>query len=126
MAQLREIVIDCAHPASLARFWSAVLDDWAIRPYDDAEIARLAGLGLTPETDPTVALDGPNGLVIFCCEVPEPKRGKNRLHLDVTAADRGAEVERLVELGATVLAEADGWTVMGDPEGNEFCVADPR
>ena len=42
MAWLREIVIDCDHPASLARFWAAAIDGYAVRAYDDAEIARLA------------------------------------------------------------------------------------
>ena len=51
-AMLREIVFDCAHPARLARFWAAVLKGYAVRPYDAAEVARLAALGCTPETDP--------------------------------------------------------------------------
>jgi hypothetical protein len=54
MGRLKEIVFDADHPAALARFWAAVIDGYAIRPYDDEEIARLAGLGFTPETDPTV------------------------------------------------------------------------
>lgn len=125
MATLREIVVDCRHAPSLARFWAQVLDDYAVRAYDDAEIERLAGLGLTPATDPTVALDGP-GPTVFFQQVPEPKTSKNRIHLDVAAADRRAEVERLVGLGASVLWEYDAWTLMGDPEGNEFCVTDPH
>ena len=59
MGKLKEIVIDADHPASLARFWAAAVDGYAVRPYDDAEIARLAALGLTPETDPFVLVDGP-------------------------------------------------------------------
>ena len=51
MGALKEIVIDADHPASLARFWAAVLDGYAVRPYDEGEIARLAALGFTPETD---------------------------------------------------------------------------
>ncbi len=55
------------------------------------------------------------------------KAAKNRLHLDVAAADPEAEVTRLVELGATRVADVDEfgytWTVMADPEGKEFCVA---
>ena len=43
----------------LARFWAAVLDGYAVAPYDDAEVARLAALGLTPETDPSVVIVGP-------------------------------------------------------------------
>jgi len=57
--------------------------------------------------------------------VPEPKTVKNRIHLDVTTAD----VDGLVAAGATVLRAKDdeiGWTVMADPDGNEFCVLTPR
>jgi hypothetical protein len=57
-------------------------------------------------------------------QVPEPKTVKNRLHLDVAAADRTAEVQRLVSLGASVGREFGTWTLMHDPEGNEFCVMD--
>lgn len=123
MATLSEIVVDCRHAPSLARFWAAVLDGYEVAPYDSAEIDRLAALGLTPENDPTVGLVGP-GPEIFFQQVPEPKVTKNRLHLDVASADRGAEVDRLLALGATVHAAYDGRTTMLDPEGNEFCVAD--
>ena len=65
--------------------------------------------------------------------VPEAKSGKNRLHLDINAEDRRAEVDRLVQLGATKLrdvewiagAASEAWTVMHDSEGNEFCVQGP-
>jgi hypothetical protein len=63
-------------------------------------------------------------------KVPEPKLAKNRMHLDVMAVDPGAEVARLVQLGATRVADMDEygytWTVMADPEVNEFCVAKSR
>ena len=52
-------MIDCEEPSSLARFWAAALDDFDVRPYDDEEVARLAALGYTPETDPGVIVDGP-------------------------------------------------------------------
>ena len=49
------------------------------------------------------------------------------MHVDLVAGDRDAEVERLVTLGATKVADKDewgiSWTVLHDPEGNEFCVA---
>ncbi|SEF15613.1 VOC family protein [Jiangella alba] len=123
MAVLREIVVDCEHAPSLARFWAAVLDDYDVLPYDDAEVARLAALGLTPETDPTVAVGGP-GPTLFFQQVPERKTVKNRVHLEVEAPDRAAEVERLLALGASVYAVRERWTTLLDPEGNEFCVAD--
>jgi hypothetical protein len=121
MGRLREIVFDCETPARLARFWAAVLDGYAVRPYDDAEIARLAALGLTPETDPTVMVDGPGP--VFCFQkVPGRTYENNRVHLDVAVSDREREVARLCGLGAAVAREAEGYTVMRDPEGNQFCI----
>ncbi len=85
MASIREIVIDSLDPPALARFWAAALDGYAVRPYDEAEIARLASIGRAPETDPSVALDGP-GPTLFLQEVSEPKRRKNRLHFDLVSS----------------------------------------
>ena len=87
MARIREIVIDAAVPAALARFWAAALDGYRVRAYDAAEIARLAAKGRTPATDPAVAVDGP-GPILFFQETAEPKRGRNRLHLDLAAGPR--------------------------------------
>jgi hypothetical protein len=125
MGRLKEIVFDAEHPAALARFWVEVLSDHAIRPYDEAEIARLAKLGFTPETDPTVMVDGPGPSLCFQI-FPGPKHERNRVHLDVMVTDRDAEVVRLIGLGATVAREEEGYTVMRDPEGNNFCLVDPR
>ena len=123
MGQLKEIVIDCDNPASLARFWAAAIDGYAVRPYDNAEIARLAAKGLTPETDPFVLIDGP-GPIICCQRRDGPRLERNRIHLDLHTADRPAEVARLTALGGTVWYERPQFTAMRDPEGNQFCVAD--
>ncbi len=60
--------------------------------------------------------------------LPEPRTAKNRVHADLTTDDRDPEIARLVELGATRGEDYDewghAWTVMADPEGNEFCVSD--
>jgi hypothetical protein len=125
MGVLSAIVIDCNKAPELARFWASTIDGYAIRPYDDAEIARLASLGLTPATDPTVAVDGP-GPTLFFQEVPEKKSSKNRIHLDLEVADRPAAVERLTARGATVISHYDTWSVLADPETNEFCLSDQR
>ena len=65
---------------------------------------------------------------IFIIKVPEGKTAKNRCHIDFDTDDRVAEVERLVSAGATKVADHTlhgfTWTVMQDPEGNEFCVSD--
>jgi hypothetical protein len=124
MARIRDIVIDSIDPPALARFWAAALDGYEVRPYDEAEIARLASMGRTPETDPQVAVDGP-GPTIFLQETSVPKKGRNRLHLDLVGGPRTDEVSRLCSLGATVRDEHDTYSVLQDPEGNEFCVRDP-
>ena len=124
MARIHEIVIDSLDPAALGRFWAAALDGYDVRPYDDAEIARLAAMGRTPDTDPSVALDGP-GPTIFFQETAEPKARRNRLHLDLVGGPRAAEVDRLRSLGATVRDAHDTYSVLQDPEGNEFCVVEP-
>jgi Glyoxalase-like domain len=119
------IVLDCRQAAPLARFWAAALE-WQVRAYDDAEIARLAGLGLTPDTDPTVAVDAPDGsLELFCVEVPEPKAAKNRMHIDIRVRDR-AHFEELCALGAKVGERRSDLVVMADPEGHEFCIVNPE
>ena len=124
MSHLVGIVLDCRHASNLARFWEVALG-WRIRPYDQAEIDRLAALGLTPQTDPMVAIDSPDGsLVFFLQSVPEPKTVKNRVHVDVRLRNE-AHLEELLRLGATVISEHDGWRVLADPVGNEFCASRP-
>ena len=123
MGRLHEIVIDADHPARLARFWCEVLTGYAVMPYDQAEIARLAAQGLTPETDPVVMVEGPGPRLCFHT-FPGPRPPRNRIHLDVAVKDVPAEVARLVALGATFRREASGYTVLADPEGNNFCLVD--
>src|SRR5262245_24168560 len=125
MARLREIVFECEHAAALARFWAAALDGYAVRPYDDAEIARLAAKGLTPETDPTVLVDGPGPSLCFQEGRPVEVR-RSRIHLDIEVPDRTVAVARLRGLGASIRCETDGYTVMEDPEGNVLCVVQAR
>jgi Glyoxalase-like domain len=123
MGTIREIVFDCESAPTLARFWAALLDGYAVRPYDRAEIDRLAALGLTPETDPTVLVDGPGPILCFQ-QVPDRTYESNRVHLDISVADRRHEVEGIRALGGAVIREASSYTVMRDPEGNQFCIAE--
>jgi hypothetical protein len=122
MAKLKEIVFDAEHPARLARFWAQVLEGYAVRAYDDEEVARLAALGLTTETDPSVMVDGPGPSLCFQLAGPAA-RGK--IHLDIVGGTRAHEVARLEALGARVRDAHERWTVMLDPEGHPFCVHDP-
>ncbi|WP_024877104.1 VOC family protein [Saccharomonospora piscinae] len=111
-ARVLAVAVDCADAEALADFWRRVLGTAPPRRWPEAD-------GLT-----YVELPGDPTLVFQ--PVPEVKSGKNRLHLDIAPAEGGrdAEVERLVGLGARVLAndERHPWTVLADPEGNEFCV----
>jgi hypothetical protein len=129
MARLADIVIDCAHPAALARFWAASLDGYAVAPYDDEELERLRSIGIeNPEEDPSVLVAATSERPrLWFQRVPEPERTKNRVHLDLRADDLDREVTRLTALGATVVSDqptAD-LIVMRDPEGNEFCLLAP-
>jgi predicted enzyme related to lactoylglutathione lyase len=110
------VTIDCVDPPSLAEFWSQALGY--------VQVADLGGYLILRPAD-----GSPGGLTVSLQEVPEPSMGKNRLHLDLEASDRTGEVARLVTLGATTVREHAysefAWTVLADPEGNEFCVSDP-
>jgi hypothetical protein len=122
VARLRDVVVDCGYPASLARFWAAALDGYAVAPYDEEEIARLHSIGIDDvEDDPSVLVIGP-GPRLFFQRVPESRQGKNRVHLDLATADLDGEVARLTGLGASVAARYEGHLTLTDPEGNEFCV----
>jgi predicted enzyme related to lactoylglutathione lyase len=109
------LVLDCRDPQALARFWAPAL---GYRDVGSVENYTL----LTP--------DGEAGPRLLLQRVPEQKRGKNRMHLDIHTADIEVEAARLEQLGARRL-EAEqlsehghAWVLMSDPEGNEFCVCD--
>jgi hypothetical protein len=109
------VVVDSVEPAKLGRWWAAALD-WEIDS-DDA-------FGV--EIRPRGAASGP--ALVF---VPGPVKAvtKNRLHLDFQGPDQKAEVDRLIKLGAARADIGQGdvpWVVLSDPEGNEFCVLEPR
>jgi hypothetical protein len=108
-----DLVLDCANPSKLVSFWSEALD---YREY----FADTSFAVLVPKEGvaPPLVLQG----------VPEPKAGKNRMHLDIVVDDIESEVARLQALGAIRLDEGVQnfgdtlWVRMADPEMNEFCV----
>lgn len=128
MARLRDVVVDCHRPASLARFWASVLDDYVVAPYDQTELERLRAAGIDdPEDDPTVLVQPKgSGPPMWFQRVPERKTGKNRVHVDLSVENGAFEVElsRLESLGATrARAQPNpNLVVLHDPEGNEFCL----
>jgi len=111
-SSVETLTIDCADPRRLAGFWASVLGyEIAEVEDDEAWIRDPAGVGWP----------------LLFLVVPEGKAVKNRLHLDLRPTDSMAkEVERVTGLGASAFryVEEHGsyWTVMLDPEGNEFCV----
>ncbi len=112
MALTAEMVtIDCADPHKLAEFWSAAAEMTVVDVPGD-EFVILKGTG--------------SGILLALQRVPEPKVGKNRVHIDFATTDRDADIARLVGLGATVIEEhrmgSFAWTVLADPEDNLFCV----
>ncbi|MDQ0958332.1 catechol 2,3-dioxygenase-like lactoylglutathione lyase family enzyme [Streptomyces sp. B4I13] len=109
---IRHVTIACSDAYALGSFWSEVLgqplheDD---KPGDEEALVEGAG-------------------VLFVT-VPETKTQRNRIHVDLQPQDRtrDEEVERLLDLGATLFddrrtPDGKGWVVLRDPEGNEFCV----
>ncbi|MGI9156446.1 MAG: VOC family protein [Marmoricola sp.] len=125
MATLKDIVFDSTHPASIARFWAATLDEYEISPYTEKDMEHLREKGIDdPEDDPTVLLLRTDGGVprIFFQLVPEGKAVKNRMHMDLVAQDVATEVARLEGLGARIAADHGHLVTLTDPEGNEFCV----
>lgn len=120
--QIASVTFDCSDALVVGTFWSAALD----RPLDPQASSEYAAIGFAGRRDSVgwAPADDPTWLFV---QVPEAKVAKNRVHLDVMAPDVDAEVARLVDLGATRVADMEEygytWTVMTDPDGNEFCVA---
>jgi predicted enzyme related to lactoylglutathione lyase len=116
IARIGNVAFDCHDALKVATFWSAVLG----RPLDKGGSEHFASIGGADADRREPAW--------YFEKVPEPKRAKNRVHLDLVDPDPSA-VEELLALGATVVNEhqlgggSHRWTVMQDPEGNEFCIA---
>lgn len=143
-----QVVFDAAEPHALAAFWADALH----YEHEDIDsfVTSLVNAGQVP-VEYTIEIDGKRrwrsvatlrhpddpvdgrgagtGRRILFQAVPEPKTVKNRVHLDLLVGpeDHEAEVERLLALGATVVDVHDGedgrWTLLVDPEGNEFDVS---
>jgi predicted enzyme related to lactoylglutathione lyase len=112
-SKITVIAIDAVRPRDVAEFWCAVLD-WRVVEEDETGISIAPNDGTWPTID--------------VLRVPEDKAVKNRIHLDLRADGSTAteEVERVLALGArrVDIGQEPGvsWTVLADPEGNEFCI----
>jgi hypothetical protein len=135
-----QVTFDCEDPHAVCGFWAEALGYEV--DHNEEMIKQLLAEGVATEAD-VMTLDGelvwadgaacadPEGgrPRMFFQRVPEKRAVKNRMHLDlrVPPAEREAEVDRLIGLGASRLGEGQQgphtWIVMADPEGNEFCVA---
>ena len=106
---VKSVTFDCRDPLAVAAFWAGAL-----------------GSNVDEDSTPDRAWVEPagwGGPSLWFQRVPEPKVAKNRQHFDLRApGDLDAECDRLLRLGATVVARGDELVVMADPEGNEFCL----
>jgi len=125
------VVVDCHDIAAQARWWAETLD-WKIGFENDEEVA-IAPHDATEDPIETVGewMRQPQELVFV--PVQEGRTVKNRLHIDLAphiSQDRDAEIAALLARGATHVdvGQTDDatWTVLADPEGNEFCVLSSR
>ena len=111
------IVVDCSGPRAMARFWGDAMD-WTMHEVTGDQAVLRSAKGVGPYLE--------------FIRTPDAKTVKNRIHLDLRPYprdDQAAEVARLQALGATPADVGQGdvpWTVLADPEGNEFCVLTPR
>ena len=116
------IVVDAADPSRLASFWADALG-WVVASDEpDEAVVWPPGFGYP----------GTTALPLVFVPVLERKHGKNRIHLDLattSAEHQAATVDRLIGLGAVRADVGQAqvpWDVLADPEGNEFCVLEPR
>jgi Glyoxalase-like domain len=120
--RLVQIAIDARDNSALGRFWAEALG-WKVGG-DEPDETNVEPEGFV--------YPDPIALCIDILPVPEPKTVKNRVHIDLattSAAHQADLIARLRELGATRADVGQGdvpWTVLADPEGNEFCVLEPR
>ena len=101
--RLYEIVVDSAEPRATAAWWADALGaTYGEKDEEEAWVEQIPG--------------APFDCIVFGT-VPEPKTVKNRIHWDVKTED----LQLLLDASATVVDRQPRWTVMADPEGNEFC-----
>ena len=120
-SRISTTTIDSHDAFALSTWWKQVLGY-----VDDPE---EAGGSNQPGQEDCVIMDPPGTHRLLFQTVPDVKQVKNRIHFDIAPTDRwrDAEVERVLALGATQVADhrypdGTGWVVLADPEGNEFCI----
>jgi Glyoxalase-like domain len=122
LTRLVHLAVDANDPAALGRFWAGALG-WDIDVEDQDEVVVWPAGYTYPD---------PVALALVFIPVPEKHTVKNRVHLDLATSSAEHQrdlVARLRGLGATPADIGQGdvpWDVLADPEGNEFCVLEPR
>jgi predicted enzyme related to lactoylglutathione lyase len=117
------LVIDAADPSRLAAFWAGALG-WEVLADESDEVVSVEPAGFD--------YPGPTALPLVFVPVKDKKTVKNRVHLDLSsmsAEHQSEQVERALALGARPVDIGQGdvpWQVLADPEGNEFCILEPR
>ena len=134
VARIAAIHIDCHDPKKLAEFWSEVT---GFKVYASRSMDSVVTLGgkETSVVEEWAGIRGDDASVprITFAKVPEDKVVKNRVHLDLLVEDREALKARILALGGSIVEERSryvegepknsySWSVMQDPEGNEFCM----
>jgi predicted enzyme related to lactoylglutathione lyase len=109
------VVVDCADPRAMARFWGEAMD-WTVHKVTDHNAVLRSAQGVGP--------------YLQFLRTPDVKTVWNRVHLDLRpypGNDLEAEAARLRTLGATAIdLDSDvPWMVLADLEGNEFCLLTP-
>jgi hypothetical protein len=117
-SRISHTTFDCRDAYALSEWWKQVLGYGDV-PGDPNEPGHVECMIVGSDAEPP----------LLFVEVPEGKQVKNRVHLDLrpTDRDRDDEIERVIALGATPLHDfrqenGNGWLVLADPEGNEFCI----
>lgn len=111
VVELRSVVVDCNDLPGMSRFWQDALGYERALDHDDwVKLVDPRGSGAT----------------LSLQKVPEPRQGKNRLHVDLYASDVEAAIQHLTSVGASIHPRRpdpdDDFVVLEDPEGNLFCV----
>ena len=111
IGRFSHLVIDCIDADRLAEFWSEALGVEVAARWN-----QYVMLTATVEGAPVVAFQ----------EVPEPKQGKNRVHIDLEVQDLDEASARVEALGGSVIEDHEEddvhVRVVADPEGNELCL----
>jgi hypothetical protein len=128
--RLDTVVVDCLDVAAQAEWWRETLGWQTVHESDDEVV--IVPAHVTEALNRSTPWEQVGPAILFGL-VPEHKSAKNRLHIDLaphTSDDRDAEIARLIERGARLVDVGQGsdasWTVLADPEGNEFCVLSSR